>query len=71
MRLPVVGRHVRDWDERRGVRRGVKIIATAWVVLAVALAMGLTSLAMPLKLSIAALALVGLTVVWRLPTIEE
>jgi uncharacterized protein len=70
LRLPIVGKYVREWDEKRGVRRGVKILAAAWVILAVALVVVATGLAVPWKILVVALALVGLMVIWRLPTIE-
>lgn len=71
LRLPVVGKYVREWDEKRGVRRGVKVLATTWVVVAVALVLFATNLAAPLKILVAVLALSGLAVIWRLRTIAE
>ena len=71
LRLPMVGKYLREWDEKRGVRRGVKLLAAAWVILAVALVLLATALTAPLKVLVAALAIVGLIVIWRLPTIEE
>jgi uncharacterized membrane protein YbaN (DUF454 family) len=70
LRLPVVGNTLRDWDERRGVRRGVKILAATWVVVAVGLVILATGLTTILNLLIAGLALVGLCVIWRLPTVQ-
>lgn len=71
LRLPLVGNYMRDWDEKRGVRRGVKVLATLWVVAAVALVLVATDLDEWLKLSIALLALVGLVVIGRLRTIDK
>lgn len=71
MRLPVVGRFLRDWEEKRGVRTRVKIIAVVTVLSLVGASLLVSTLPLLAKLVIIALAAVGLTVVWRLPTIAD
>lgn len=71
VRMPLVGRHLKDWDEKRGVRRSVKVVAYASVGVAVAIVLVAAVLSMYFKLLILVLALVGVVVIRRLPTIEQ
>lgn len=67
---PVVGRHLRAWEQQRGVTRGTK--RSAYITVAVVV--GLTLLFNPFGwlggLTLGSLAMVGIYVVYRLPTIE-
>jgi uncharacterized membrane protein YbaN (DUF454 family) len=68
--IPIFGRYLRDWNEHRGVRREVKWLA-ATVCLVTATAGGWLASASWLSQSLLwGLILVGLLVVWRLPTIR-
>ena len=71
MQLPVVGRPVREWRERRGVRWHIKLSTSVMVLLAVGLSLFLSRLTVPMKGAILGLAACGLIVVWRLPTIRD
>ncbi|MDA7980265.1 MAG: YbaN family protein [Pirellulales bacterium] len=71
MRIPVVGRFVNDWREKRGVRPRVKLLAVVTVLAVVGCSLALSVLPAFLKFVITGLAAVGLTVIWRLPTIAD
>lgn len=66
---PVVGRPLRDWREQGGVRRSVKFIACMMVVLLVGPTLIWGSLTPAVKLLILCIALYGISVVLRLPTV--
>jgi uncharacterized membrane protein YbaN (DUF454 family) len=69
-RIPIFGRYLRDWNEHRGVRREVKWLATV-VCLDTALAGGwMASESLVAQLLLWGLILIGLIVVWRLPTVR-
>lgn len=62
------GPPLRDWDEHRAVRRPVKVLAVAVVSLMLVLAL-VRDVHWGLKLSVVTVGLIGLTVIWRLPTV--
>jgi len=69
--MPMVGRILRDWQESRGIRLRVKLIATAMIAAVVAVSLLSQTLNTPAKTVIVLLVATGLTVIWRLPTIRE
>lgn len=64
------GPYLRDWEEHRGVRRSVKVVAVATVLVAVSF-LWLRSGPVWIPAVASSLAAVGLYVVWRLPVISE
>lgn len=71
-RSPVFGRLLRDWEEHRGIRRPVKVVAVILVVTVVSLSLTLGHLPVAVKWVIGGLALVGLSViVFVVPTIKD
>ena len=62
---------LRDWHLHRGIRRHVRYKATAVIVLVLGASLVLTSLPLAAKLIILAVALCGITYVWRLPDVSE
>lgn len=70
-RSPLFGKLLRDWEMHRGMRRPVKRTAMVIVVVAVSLSIIFSSLPVWAKISIGCLALVGLTVIARIPTIPD
>lgn len=64
------GPYLRDWEERRGVRRSVKVVAVTTVLLAIGF-LWLRSGPVWIPAVGSSLAAVGLFVVWRLPVISE
>ncbi len=71
MRLPVVGQFLNDWRENGGIRPRVKVLATATVLAVVGLSLALSIAPLIFKVVISGLAMVGLTVIWRLPTLPD
>jgi hypothetical protein len=70
-RSPIFGRLLRDWDEHRGIRRPVKVVAVLMVVTVVSLSVTFGRLPLWVKCVIAGLALIGLCViVFVVPTIR-
>ena len=69
-RSPLFGRLLRDWETHRGMRLPVKVTAMTMVVVAVSASITFSGLPPWAKATIGALALVGLTVIWRIPTIR-
>ena len=69
--IPVVGKSLREWREKRGVRPRVKWLAYAMVSAAVAGALLSSNLHLIAKAGVIGLALCGVVVVWRLPVIRE
>lgn len=65
----LVGPILRDWDQHRGVRLRAKWQATFLVLIAIGLVY-FSSLHAVGQGIVAALAAIGLFVIWRLPTIE-
>lgn len=70
VRLPVVGRPIREWREERGIRLHIKLIASFMVCAVVGGSLWSRSIHLPFKAAIVVLAALGLGVVWRLPTIR-
>ncbi len=71
-RSPIFGRLLRDWDEHRGIRRPVKIVAVCLVMVMVSLSIVLGGLPVWAKCVIAGLALVGIcTITFVVPTIKD
>jgi uncharacterized protein len=70
-RSPVFGKLLRDWDEHRGIRRPVKVVAVCLIVTAVTLSVTLTALDAWVKWVIGGFAMVGIcVVVFVVPTIK-
>ena len=68
-RAPLFGRLLRDWDEHRGIRRPVKVVAVCLVVTVVSLSITFGPLPVWAKWVIGGLALVGIgTIVFVVPT---
>ncbi len=71
-RSPVFGRLLHDWEEHRGIRKSVKMVAVVMVVTVVTLSLTLSSLPVWVKCVIGGLAIVGISViVGVVPTIRE
>lgn len=71
-RSPVFGRLLRDWEEHRGIRRPVKVLAVCLVVTVVTLSITLGSLPPGVKWVIGGLAAVGVCViVFVVPTVPS
>ena len=70
-RSPLFGKLLRDWETHRGIRRPVKVTAMTLVVVAVSASVVFSSLPPWAKSVIAGLAVIGLAVIWRLPTIPR
>ena len=71
-RSPVFGRLLRDWEEHRGIRLWVKVLAVCLVVTVVTLSVTLSGLPEWAKWVIGGLAAVGVCViVFVVPTIHE
>ena len=64
----VFGPFLRDWEEHHGVRRSVKAVAVVSVLAAIGLTL-LRDVHWVVRLLVVMLGLVGLFVVWRLPTV--
>jgi uncharacterized protein len=60
---------LRDWHTHRAMRWQAKVVAVATLVVVVALSILLAGLALPMALLVLLLALVGVWMIWRLPTI--
>jgi uncharacterized membrane protein YbaN (DUF454 family) len=71
-RSPVFGRLLRDWDEHRGIRLWVKVLAVILVAAVVTLSITLGNLPVWAKWIIGALAAIGVCViVFVVPTIRN
>ena len=71
-RSPFFGKLLRDWEEHRGVRRGVKAFAVCMIVTVVTLSIVFGGLPVWLRWTIGGLAAVGIcTVVFVVPTIPR
>jgi uncharacterized membrane protein YbaN (DUF454 family) len=69
--LPVFGKYLRDWDQHRGVRRGVKWWATGVATLTAGGGLWFGGATVWIQVAVLGLLLVGLVVVWTLPTIKS
>lgn len=66
---PWLGPYVRDWEEHRGVRRSVKVVAVLTVLLVVASIWLLGERSLTIRWAVTGFASIGLLVVWRLPVV--
>lgn len=71
LRSRTFGPMLRDWERHRGVRRRVKIVSFTTIALTLCVSLALLSASTAATIGIGALALVGLVVVWRVPTIPD
>lgn len=71
LRSRTFGPLLRDWNRHHGVRRHVKIVSFTMVAATLALSLSLVSKSPAATIGIGLLALVGLVVVWRIPTISD
>ena len=69
MRSPFFGPFLRDWNEHRGVRPRVKVIAVTLMLAAVAASILWGNLSWPVIAILLVLAAIGLTVVLCLPVV--
>jgi uncharacterized protein len=63
------GPSLRDWHEHRAVRRPVKVVAVITVIAVIGFAF-LRDLPLAVRAAIVVVGVVGLIVVWRLPTVR-
>lgn len=71
LRSPFIGSLLRDWHEHRGVRRHIKVRGVVLIIGMLSLSIWLGQFPLPVSIGILACGCIGLTVVIRLPTIEE
>ena len=71
MRSRLIGPILRDWQQRRGVRRSVKFKSVVLVVVVVSASVALSGLPIAWKIAIVAVASIGVIVILRLPTIDN
>lgn len=71
LRSRFFGPLLRDWQERRGVRRAVKYQAVSLIAVFAGISLLLADMPGEARLATLALALVGITVVVRLPVVAE
>ena len=69
--MPLVGRLLRDWQESRGIRLRVKLVATGMMAAVTSVSLFSQTLNTPAKTVIVLLVATGLAVIWRLPTTRE
>ncbi|MGD9633746.1 MAG: YbaN family protein [Pirellulales bacterium] len=62
---------LRDWHVHRGLRPHVRYKATAVIVFVLGASLLLTTMPLAAKLLILAVAAIGITYVWRLPTVAD
>jgi uncharacterized membrane protein YbaN (DUF454 family) len=71
-RSPVFGKLLRDWDEHRGIRRPVKLVAVCLVLAALSFSIGYAAVPVWVKWVIGCCGLVGIGVLlFVVPTIRE
>ncbi len=70
LKMPIVGRFLADWREKRGIRPRVKVLAFVIVLAVLAISLSVSLLPTFAKVTIASLGAIGLTVIYRLPTIK-
>lgn len=71
LRSRTFGPMLRDWHRYHGVRRRVKLVSFATIAATLGVSIALVSTSLPATIGIGLLALVGLFVVWRIPTIPD
>ena len=70
-RSPVFGRLLHDWEVHRGVRSSVRVFAIALIVGVVTLSVTFGGLPPAARAAVSGLALVGVTVLLCVPTVES
>lgn len=68
---PWLGPFLWDWEQRRGVRRSVKVLAVATVVLVFGATLAIGRPPLWLAACLVSLGGIGLLVLWRLPVVSE
>jgi hypothetical protein len=66
----VFGPLLRDWHRHRAMRRSAKMFALTTLVLVVVVSVMLGGLTLPVALMVVLLALIGVWMIWRIPTLE-
>lgn len=69
-RIPIFGSYLRDWHQHRGVRREVKWLATGVCLVTAGAGGWLAAESVTYQVALVILVLLGLIVVWRLPTVR-
>ncbi len=67
----VFGPSLREWETHRAVRRSVKLLAVAMIVLTIGSFLMLNQGTVTFKWVLVACGAIGLSVVWRLPTASQ
>jgi uncharacterized membrane protein YbaN (DUF454 family) len=70
-RSKTFGPMLRDWERHHGVRRRVKLLSFATIAVTLGISLALLSASPAATIGIGLLSLVGLVVVWRVPTIPN
>lgn len=70
-RSKTFGPMLRDWQRYRGVRRRVKFVSLATIAATLGVSFALLAASAWATIGIGALALIGLAVIWRVPTIPD
>ena len=71
LRSRLFGPLLRDWQERRGVRRRVKVVAIAIIPIAILFSIYVAQLSWPLVAVVVVLALIGIVVIILLPEVKD
>jgi uncharacterized membrane protein YbaN (DUF454 family) len=71
LRSRTFGPMIRDWQRHRGMRRRVKAIAIATMIVVVAATVTLGGLSLPALVTVLVLVLIGVIVILRIPTIRD
>ncbi|MCA9040195.1 MAG: YbaN family protein [Planctomycetaceae bacterium] len=71
LNAPLVGPVLRDWQELRGVRPTVKVQAIVIVICIVGVSLSLSNMHIIGKSLLALLAMIGITVIIRIPTLSD
>ena len=71
LRSRLLGPVLQDWQQRRGVRRAVKIKSVVLVVLVVAVSVAFFTTQWWLRITIGVVAGMGVLVIWKLPSIDD
>ena len=70
IRLAIIGAPIRDWREKRSVRRHVKMVAYVMVLGVVVITLLSTHIGLLIKVSTLSLVAIGIGVFWRLPVLD-
>lgn len=71
LKWPLVGKPLSDWHQHHGVQLNVKITAYVTVAIVIGLSLGLSPFNWIVKIVVVGSALLGVYIVYRLPTIRE